>query len=217
VALDEKAGHSCLAVGDRQDCPSSEDFWSEIGPATSLPKPDRERTALERTDAQLACDAGHGDAQAFGILVERYRSELIGYLAGLLHRREDAEELAQETFLRAWQKAPSLRDPATVGGWLYRIAHNLAMSHARKPQPVPLGDEPLERLSADNEDDRRLALLAAVGRLSQPHREVIGRKYFGRTSVEQIAVQLGIPTGTVRSRLARAYGELRELLADELK
>ena len=170
---------------------------------------------MEKTDAQLAGEASQGDPQAFGTLVERYRAALIGYVAGLLGTRDEAEELAQETFLRAWQEIPALRDPAMVAGWLYRIAHNLAISNARRPRMVPLVHDPPERGSAVGQEDRVVALLAAIGRLSEPHREVIGRKYFGRCPVETIADQLGIPAGTVRSRLARAYRELRELLTEQ--
>jgi RNA polymerase sigma-70 factor, ECF subfamily len=170
---------------------------------------------VEKTDIQLAADACRGDANAFGILVERYRAGLIGYVAGLLRTREDAEELAQEAFLRAWREAPTLKNPATFGGWLYRIAHNLAMSHVRKRRPVPLADDPPDCISdAMNEDDT-IALLAAVNRLGEPHREVIDRKYFDRLTIEEVAGQLGIPAGTVRSRLSRAYGELRKMLTDE--
>ena len=170
---------------------------------------------MEKTDIQLAADACRGDANAFGILVQRYRAGLIGYVAGLLHTREDAEELAQETFLRAWREAPKLNDPATFGGWLYRIAHNLAMSHARKPHPVPLADDPPDCVAAATEEDHTIALLAAVNRLGEPHREVIARKYFDRLTIEEVAGQLGIPAGTVRSRLSRAYSELRKMLTDE--
>jgi RNA polymerase sigma-70 factor (ECF subfamily) len=171
---------------------------------------------VEKTDAQLARDAGQGDAAAFGVLVERYRAMLVGYVAGLLGTREDAEELAQETFLRAWQQAPLLRDPAAVSGWLRRIAHNLAMTRLRSPRPVPLVEHALPCAEAPGHEDRCGAVLAAVGRLSQPHQEVIAKKHFGGYTLQQIAGQLGIPEGTVRSRLARAYGELREMLAEEL-
>jgi RNA polymerase sigma-70 factor, ECF subfamily len=170
---------------------------------------------VEKTDSQLAADACRGDANAFGILVQRYRAGLIGYVAGLLRTREDAEELAQEAFLRAWREAPRLNNPATFGGWLYRIAHNLAMSHVRKPQTAPLADDPADCVSGKTGEDRTIDLLAAVNRLGEPHREVIARKYFDRLTIEEVAGQLGIPTGTVRSRLSRAYGELRKMLTDE--
>jgi RNA polymerase sigma-70 factor, ECF subfamily len=170
---------------------------------------------VEQTDAQLACEAGQGNSHAFGALVERYRAGLVGYIAGLLGTREDAEELAQETFLRAWQQARTLRDPATVSGWLHKIAHNLAMTHARRPRTVPLIDDPPERAAAGADQERWLAVLAAVGRLSGPHREVLTKKHFDGCTHEEIARQLGIPGGTVRSRLARAYRELREMLSHD--
>jgi len=170
---------------------------------------------VEKTDIQLAADACRGDANAFGVLVERYRTGLIGYVAGLLRTREDAEELAQEAFLRACREAPRLNNPATFGGWLYRIAHNLAMSHARKRHPVPLAGDPPDCVAGVTEEDHTIALLAAVNRLGEPHREVIVRKYFDRLTIEEVAGQLGIPAGTVRSRLSRAYSELREMLTDE--
>jgi RNA polymerase sigma-70 factor, ECF subfamily len=175
---------------------------------------------VERTDAQLACDAGRGDSAAFGVLVERYRATLVGYVAGVLGSRDDAEELAQEAFLRAWRQAPTLREPAKVGGWLHQIARNLAMSHvrkprlARKPKLVPLGADPPGR-PATGDDERWPAVLAAVGRLSGPHREVIAKRHFAGCQNEEIAVQLGVPPGTIRSRLARAYAELREMLREE--
>jgi RNA polymerase sigma-70 factor, ECF subfamily len=170
---------------------------------------------VEKTDIQLAADACRGDSNAFGILVQRYRAGLIGYLVGILRTREDAEELAQETFLRAWREAHRLNNPAAFGGWLYRIARNLAVSHIRRPHTVPLADDPPDGGCDGAEEDRTVALLAAVGRLSQAHREVIERKHFGRATIEEVAGQLGIPAGTVGSRLARAYSELRKMLTDE--
>ncbi|OHB69804.1 MAG: hypothetical protein A2V70_14710 [Planctomycetes bacterium RBG_13_63_9] len=79
---------------------------------------------MDRTDEQLARASIQRDPEAFGILIERLRCPLIAYITGLRATRDDAEELAQETFLAAWQKLPGLRDPARVKGWIYRIAHN---------------------------------------------------------------------------------------------
>jgi RNA polymerase sigma-70 factor (ECF subfamily) len=173
--------------------------------------------AVDATDAQLAREAGQGNASAFGVLVERYRAGVVGYIAGLLGARDDAEELAQETFLRAWREARTLRDPATVSGWLYRIARNLALSHVRRARTVPLVEDPPERPTAGSDENHWIAVLAAVGRLSEPHREVIAKRHFGGYRHDEIAAQLGIPSGTVRSRLARAYHELREMLAEQLE
>jgi RNA polymerase sigma-70 factor, ECF subfamily len=169
---------------------------------------------VERSDAQLARDAGQGDSAAFGVLVDRYRATLVGYVAGMLGSRDDAEELAQEAFLRAWRQAPTLREPSKVGGWLCQIARNLAISHVRKPRLVPLVADP-PQCPATGDDERWPAVLAAVDRLSGPHREVIAKRHFAGCQNEEIAAQLGVAPGTVRSRLARAYAELREMLKEE--
>lgn len=169
---------------------------------------------MEPTDEQLAQASKDGDPRAFGILVERLRAPLIGYATGLLGTRHDAEELAQETFLIAWQKMGSLRVSARVNAWIYRIAHNLAAKRPKQLHTQPLAEDPPLR-DGTREDRRLLALLAAVARLSEPHREVISRKHFAGYRGEEIARQLRIPVGTVRSRLSRAYAELREMLVEQ--
>jgi RNA polymerase sigma factor (sigma-70 family) len=115
----------------------------------------------------------------------------------------------------AWQRIRGLREPARVSGWIYRIAGRLAGKRARASRPLPLvGDPPVK--SCDSAEDQRLiALLAAVARLSQPHRDVISRKHFAGYQGDEIARHLGIAPGTVRSRLSRAYAELRRMSTDQ--
>jgi RNA polymerase sigma-70 factor (ECF subfamily) len=169
---------------------------------------------VERTDEQLASASQDGDTRAFGILVERLRAPLIGYATGLLGGQEDAEELAQEAFLIAWQKIAGLREPARVNAWICRIAHNLAVKRPKRIRTQPLREDP-PMGSGPKPQPRLLGLLAAVARLSEPHREVISRKHFAGHSGEEIARQLGIPVGTVKSRLSRAYAELRTMLVEQ--
>jgi RNA polymerase sigma-70 factor (ECF subfamily) len=171
---------------------------------------------VEPSDEQLARRSIAGDSEAFGVLVLRLRAPLIGYVTGLLQTREDAEEVAQDAFLTAWQKIDGLRHPDRIAGWIFRIARNLATKRAARTRPLPLDAEP-PCPSGDGRQRRLMGLLAAVARLSEPHREVIQRKHFsGRTS-EEIARQLNVPPGTVRSRLSRAYRELRNILEEDDK
>lgn len=170
---------------------------------------------MEPTDEQLALDSIRGDADAFGVLVVRLRAGLIGYLTGLTARREDAEELAQEAFLLAWQRIGSLRHPDRVGRWIFRVAHNLATKRRRGLVTVPLSDEPADRPHPNEAPSPHVALLRAVARLNEAHRDVVLRKHFGGFSGKQIAQQLGVAPGTVRSRLSRAYAELRRLMDGE--
>src|SRR5262249_59006278 len=94
------------------------------------------------TDRQIAFRAGKGEAAAFAQFVERYRTPLISYVYGLTGQRDDAEELAQEAFCRVWEKLPTLRDRDRLVSWLYRIAHNLAVSAGPRPRPAALHSEP---------------------------------------------------------------------------
>jgi RNA polymerase sigma-70 factor (ECF subfamily) len=178
--------------------------------------PNRRATPVQPTDEQLALACMQGDAEAFRLLVERLRSPMIGYLVGLGCGWHEAEELAQSTFLVAWQKISGLRKPDRVGRWLFRLAHNLAVKRGRRVRTVPLEEDPPERAQPGG-DPRLIPLMEAVARLSEPHREVIIRKHFGRFRGKEIARQLGVAPGTVRSRLARAYAELRAVLQEQLQ
>jgi RNA polymerase sigma-70 factor (ECF subfamily) len=165
------------------------------------------------TDRQIANRAGQGDVAAFAQFVARYRAPLISYVHGLTGRRDDAEELAQEAFCRAWEKLPSLRQAGTLVSFVYRIAHNLAVSAARRPRPVmmPADQAAPERADASGEVHRAVALLP------EPHRVVVSLRHFSGLSHEEIARTLDLPAGTVRSRLSRAYDRLRPLLAHLLE
>ena len=179
----------------------------------------RKAPRVEPSDEQLATAAGRGDRTAFGALVERYRAPLVAYVAGIMGRDQDAEEVAQEALLRAWRHIGRLRQPERVGGWLHRITHNLAVSQMRKPRLVSLpANQALPTpASCDSSQPRGTAVAAAIGQLSEAHREVIWKKHFNGLKQDQIAAQLGVPPGTIRSRLSRAYDDLRKLLSKELE
>ena len=167
------------------------------------------------TDQQIAARAGTGDVTAFVQLVERYRAPLIGYVYGLTGRREEAEELAQDAFCRVWEKLPTLRQRDSLAGWLYRIAHNLAVSAGRRPRLALLAHEPAS--PPVKPPERMLAVHQAVAELPEAQRVVVSLRHFSGMSHEEIAAALSIPAGTVRSRLSRAYERLRPVLAGWLE
>lgn len=154
------------------------------------------------------------------ILVQRYRAPLIAFIHGRTGRREAAEDLAQDAFCKAWEHLPGLREPAAFAGWLYRIAANAVCSQRRRGRMVPLDYDPP---AAVNEDPAlepsmncSINVHRAIGRLSEEQRVVVSLRYFSDLSTDEIARVLGTKPGTVRSRLSRAYGELRRLLVREL-
>lgn len=170
------------------------------------------------SDGQICVRATAGDHAAFAQLVERYRAPLISYVYGLTGRRDDAEELAQEALCRAWEKLPSLRRHDRLVSWVYRIAHNLAVSASRRPRLATLpADTADPSSSADSPPDPTADVHRAVADLPEPHRIVVSLRHFAGLSHHAIARSLDVPEGTVRSRLSRAYDRLRVSLADLLE
>jgi RNA polymerase sigma-70 factor (ECF subfamily) len=161
------------------------------------------------TQAEIVARACTGDVQAFSLLVERYRAPLIAYVLGFVGRKEQAEELAQEVFCRAWQQLPRIRQPERLVNWLYQTAHNLAVSALRRPRLAALPAELQERESGPPPDAHAAEIHRAVGELAEPFRTTVALRHFSGLSHEQIAAYLGVPEGTVRSRLSRAYTQLR--------
>ncbi|MBA4062793.1 MAG: RNA polymerase subunit sigma [Isosphaera sp.] len=168
----------------------------------------------------------NGRREAFGELVTRYQARLYNAAIRLVDGPEDAADVVQDAFLSAFQSLHSFKGDAEFFTWLYRIAFNTAISLKRKKRAaVSLDagradgridpDDPSEYVKPGaglerTEDERRLH--EAIARLSHEHREVLVLKDLDGLKYEDIAEVLGVPIGTIRSRLHRARLELRELL-----
>ncbi|WP_433340028.1 sigma-70 family RNA polymerase sigma factor [Streptomyces sp. CA-253872] len=134
--------------------------------------------------------------------------------------RQRAEDLAQETFVRAWQHPEALRraDYASVRPWLFTVGRRLAIDarRARRARPAEVGEVLLDHapLCADHADRSAAALdvREALRGLSREHRDVLVEVYFRGASVAEAAATLGIPAGTVKSRAYYALRSLRAVL-----
>ena len=178
-------------------------------------------------DRRLIAECLGGRRDAFGELVSRYQARLYNAAVRLVDTPEDAADVVQDAFLNAYQSLHTFKGDAEFFTWLYRIAFNTAISLKRKKRATvsldaggPEGgidpDDPSEYVKPGaalqrNEDERQLQ--EALNRLSHEHREVLVLKDIEGLKYEVIADMLGVPIGTVRSRLHRARLELRELLA----
>lgn len=159
-------------------------------------------------------DADAHRAQALRILHERYAAMLWRYVVSLTHRPADADDVVQETLMRAWRHASLLdEEPDQVHGWLFTVAHHLVIdqsrsARSRREEPVA---EPAERPEEDRIDRLVDTLLLgdALSSLSPTHREVVVRAYYGGRSTAELAEELGIPPGTVKSRLHYGMRALR--------
>ncbi|MBI3823845.1 MAG: sigma-70 family RNA polymerase sigma factor [Planctomycetes bacterium] len=173
-----------------------------------------------------------GNSAAFGELVSRYQDRLFNTMLRLVDNADDARDVVQEAFLHAYQSLPSFKGDSLFFTWLYRIAVNAAISMKRKQRPTlrihPGGEEkntidPVDTSETNRpghamemaEDERRVH--DALSKLSAEHRAVLVMKDMDGIKYEEMAEILGVPVGTIRSRLHRARLEIRDLLLQEEK
>ena len=187
---------------------------------------------MERTepDAKLVKRARRGDLDAFNALVSRWEKRLYNYLLRLLRNREDALDICQEAFFKAYRNLSELEDAEKFPQWLFRIAHNLAFSQFRQHEPVRNAD-------SWPEDDREGALarndaVAGQGRagslfaveieftvaraletLPAEQREAIVLKVYYGFQFSEIAEIMSCPLSTAKSRIYAGLAQLKDMLA----
>jgi RNA polymerase sigma-70 factor, ECF subfamily len=170
----------------------------------------------EVEDRDLVAKARKGNVEAYNLLVSRWEKRVFNYLLRLVSNREDALDVSQDVFLKAYQSLPKLDDPERFASWLFRIAHNEAFSMLRRRKPE--GEMPLERgIPARGSEllpiELSLAVETALGRLSQEQREAVLLKVYQGFKFEEMAEILSCPVSTVKSRLYTALDLLKATLA----
>ncbi|HSJ55447.1 MAG TPA: sigma-70 family RNA polymerase sigma factor [Anaerolineae bacterium] len=167
-----------------------------------------------------------GDRLAIEVLIRRYQNYVYRLCYLVMRNEQDAEDMTQETFIRAFRALPKfeMRQGTSFDAWLYRIAVNACRSRMRRkwyqvlpwPEPAPQicgePEEQPERLCLTGE--QREEIMAAIDSLGDKHRLVVILRYYAGLSNEEIAQALSIPSGTVRSRLHIARQRLKELLSE---
>lgn len=165
----------------------------------------------DRSDQVLVDSAAAGDVAAFEVLYKRHRDFV--YRIALRHAREHeaALDASQEVFAHLLKKLPTLRLSGKLSTYLYPVAKNTALAVRVKGQRrLRLAQEvAAEARIHDPVPPERLRLLAAVDALPDPQREVLLMRIVDEMSVEEVALALGVPVGTVKSRLHHAIGALR--------
>lgn len=165
-----------------------------------------------------------GEEEVFDILVARYKDSLFKFIYYNLPQREEAEDIAQESFVKAFLALPRLRNPRQFKSWLFSIALNLVRDHKRefKRKPsLPLEDLPgnLEPTALDDpsddveNEDLLKRVREGIERLPSKLREVLVLYDMQGFSYEEIASIVHCPLGTVKSRLFKARQMLREMLS----
>lgn len=181
-------------------------------------------TAAEDTEAVLLERLARHDEDALAALYDRHGRMAYSLAYRIVGNRETAEEVVQEAFLAIWRRAETYRpERGAVRNWLLAVVRHRAIDVVRareaRPRTTPVDDLPL----AATDDPEQAALQSvhgaqireAVAALPVDQRTAVELAYFAGLSYPEIALRLGIPLGTVKSRLRLALGRLRERLAPE--
>lgn len=178
----------------------------------------------------LLARAKKGEIAAFESLMTAYENRIYSLALRSTGSEQDAADITQEVFLRAWKNLDSFRGDSSLSTWLYRVTSNLCVDFARKKaaegMPTSIDDE--ESPAADLADPSRMAqpeaaaenselreeLQLALAQLSEEHRRVVLLRDVAGMTYTDIARTLGLEEGTVKSRLARARASLRKILLE---
>lgn len=177
------------------------------------------RTATDRTDEQLVADVAAGDRDALRELYDRHAGWLALRLGRRCSDRDTVDEVLQDTFLAVWRGASGYRGTGAVGAWIWGIAiRRLVDRLRRRPRAVVPLDDRHDEVLTPAEDHVLVGvehgdLGGALRRLSPELRAVVQATVLDGLTTREAGRLLGIPTGTVKTRMMRARAQLREALA----
>jgi RNA polymerase sigma-70 factor (ECF subfamily) len=180
---------------------------------------------MEHLEKRLIQKARAGDRSAFGKLVTVYQDRILYLLYDYVHDYEDAKDLAQDVFIKAFERLSQFEGRSQFSTWLYRIAVNQALDFRRKikrnrmqnldsdEKPVIIVDDASRHIEdAVEQDDMHRQIEAALRTVSHHQRTAVILKYFQHLSTEEIAQIMDCTPATVRTHLYRAIGHLRKQL-----
>lgn len=189
------------------------------------PEPTRPMPYRTRTDEELIDDARRGGQDAFRAIVERYEPKVAATVVGMLGRGADADDVGQETFIRFFSSIGSFRGDASLGTYITRIAINQALKALKRRRTWSErflsrdADSTLDQASVNGAaviaDRERITMVQdALATLPPEHRAIVVLRVMEGYSTKETAEMLGLPQGTVMSRLSRALEKLEPHLAE---
>jgi RNA polymerase sigma-70 factor (ECF subfamily) len=188
-----------------------------VGGAGALPV----RSGLRVDDREAVEACQRGEREAFDALVERYQRDIYRLCYRYVNDPQDASDMAQEVFLKAYKAIGRFRGDSSFSTWLYRIAVNTCLNFrsGRRPEGDELSDALPDRrpgaLAAMEEEERALRVRAAVRRLPEKQRATLILKIYHELTHEEVAGIVGSSVGTVKANLFHALGNLRKMLNAE--
>jgi RNA polymerase sigma-70 factor (ECF subfamily) len=180
------------------------------------------------SDSELVVATLRGSQEAYGTLVVRYERPIVGLVLRMVRNRAIAEELAQEVFVKAYNRLETYDQGRKFSSWLFKIAHNSTIDHLRRRRidtvPLETPDEESQLLATMADEtgvgpegdtlrhELAQALELAVAELRPEYREVVVLRFDQGCSYDEIAEITGLPLGTVKTHLHRSRKQLAELL-----
>jgi len=185
----------------------------------------RTLTVTNRTDAELVSASLAGDRAAFDVIVERHRRNVYQLCYRFVGNQDDAADLSQDVFVRAFRGLKNFKGESSLGTWLYRIGVNVCLNRLAAKTPVSESLEPLlassdERIASGGESasdallrgERERRVRAAIARLPKKQRATLILRVYHELPHEQIAGILGSSVGAVKANFFHAMNNLRKLL-----
>jgi RNA polymerase sigma-70 factor, ECF subfamily len=160
----------------------------------------------------------HGDRDAFEMIIRTHSRTLFAIAYGILQNREEAEDIVQDSLVKAWKTRWRVRDPEKFPAWLATIARHRAHDTLRKRRPVPYPHERIE-ISQDEPTDTTAVdqkLHSALATLPELHRAALTLRYFEEMDYRTIENTLGLTNGALRGILGRALASMRKQLRPSL-
>jgi RNA polymerase sigma-70 factor (ECF subfamily) len=154
----------------------------------------------------------NGDSEAFNLLVRQWEKPIYNFIYRLIGDREEAMDLSQESFMKAYRELATLKDRDRFSAWLYRIAHNTCYSRLRKDIGKTFVELQPETRAGKSSVESQLAVEKALQQLPEEQREAVVLKVFHDLKFEEIAQIQGAPVSTVKSRLYMGFEKLRTIL-----
>lgn len=184
----------------------------------------------QNADQMLVERVQQGDKRAFDLLVRKYQQRIVHLVTRYLHDSVEAQDVAQEAFIKAYRALPAFRGDSAFYTWLYRIAINTAKNYlvaqGRRPPTDDIDAQDAEQFSGDTglkeyatperlalRDEIEATITAAIEALPEELRTAITLREFDGLSYEEIAAAMECPIGTVRSRIFRARESIEAKLA----
>jgi RNA polymerase sigma-70 factor (ECF subfamily) len=167
--------------------------------------------ASEREQYQAAI---HGDREAFEMIIRTHSRTLFAIAYGILQNREEAEDVVQDSLVKAWKMRWRVRDPEKFPAWLSMIARHRAHDVFRKRRSVPFTHETIQTTEVNAPDMMALdqQLHSALATLPELHRAALTLRYFEEMDYRSIESMLGLTNGALRGILGRALASLRKQL-----